>query len=1168
MKVFRIVLFLCAIAVDGYALPIQQDSTPTLVSLSPASAVQGATIEVRLTGSNFAAGGTSVTPSSGLVVNSVHVDSSVTLRALFQVVGPPGTVNLSVTTLGGTSSSMAFEIRSSPLDSAAPLEATHFAGSIGGWGFNDGTGAQARFTNSCGCGSWTDGTSLFLTDSNAIRQITIATQVVTTIAGSAETAGFVDGVGTAARFSTPAGIWGSNNVLYVADSGNSAIRKIDLSSGQVTTAILLPGSPSHLYGDANNLLYVSDVSNVFTGGLGGTNVGFYRIRAVNLDTGVVATVAQYSPQSNSGPQPFVSVDVWTDGLNLYIADGNISVVRRIYLPTSASNIVASFNDDGRPEWIWSDGVHLYVVCNTGIIRVLDPNAVNASSLASPQLITQKEGGPLTGYGNFVYAHLTQIDVTAGNTTVLAGSVNQSGTLDGIGSAALFTMPGAVWGDGKTLYVSDSDGLNNNTIRKVDLATAQVTTLPVVPAQQPFAQALWGDEDYLYSTGSYRVNRISRATGEFSIFAGSGVSGEVDGVGTQVKFLAAGNLWGNDTTLFVADRTAVRRIDKATGTVTTLAGGTAFGDKDGIGSAASFSGVRGIWGDGVNLYVTDAIYLRKIVIATTEVTTLASGFSGGIWGDGTYLYALDGSGPSVRRLSLATGEIAFLAGSLTDNPVYLQPVGAEDGIGTVAEFNQPSGIWGDGTSLYISESGNNAIRKLGVPGAVNSPASFTAAIGGETALLTGDGAGDLTVGFASVQLAVGSGAPDGFAVIQLRQNNVLISEVAIPASPTISSGRIYAEVNGPVNTGIAIANPNSRAATINFYFTDASGTDFGSSSFTIPAGGQIAKFLTEAPFNNSSTFAGTVTFNASFPVAAVALRGFTNERSEFLMTSLPVATLPSVSTAVSLLPHFADGGGWSTNVLLVNSSDQSIAGTVTFVPALTLPVAYSIPAHSSYAVKTPDTAVNIQTGYVLVAPASGNPAPVAQGIFSFVDNGVTVTAAGVPSIGPANAFRIYAEAEGSVQTGVALANPSQTTATVTLNLTNPDGTQAGTATLVVPAGSHIAMFLSQIPGLLPGTGPFQGVLRLSTLNAGGISVLGLRGRYNERSDFLISEMPSFSDSIQPLSELYVPHFADGGGYDTQFILLGPTGQNSAGVLQFFSQSGQSLALSLNAAYVGP
>ena len=68
---------------------------------------------------------------------------------------------------------------------------------------------------------------------------------------------------------------------------------------------------------------------------------------------------------------------------------------------------------------------------------------------------------------------------------------------------------------------------------------------------------------------------------------------------------------------------------------------------------------------------------------------------------------------------------------------------------------------------------------------------------------------------------------------------------MPASEPIQSGRIYAEVAGPVNTGLAIANGNTQAASISFYFTDSTG-NFGNGSTTIPAGGQIATFLNQAP----------------------------------------------------------------------------------------------------------------------------------------------------------------------------------------------------------------------------------------------------------------------------------------------------------------------------------
>src|SRR5262249_33517903 len=100
----------------------------------------------------------------------------------------------------------------------------------------------------------------------------IATAQVTTIAGKVATAGWADGVGSAATFNLPLGMWGDGANLYVADSGNSVIRKIDLSTNNVTTIIgtpLTPGTedgigaagrvsaPIGLWGD-RIFLYVSD----------------------------------------------------------------------------------------------------------------------------------------------------------------------------------------------------------------------------------------------------------------------------------------------------------------------------------------------------------------------------------------------------------------------------------------------------------------------------------------------------------------------------------------------------------------------------------------------------------------------------------------------------------------------------------------------------------------------------------------------------------------------------------------------------------------------------------------------------------------------------------------------------------------------------------------------
>jgi hypothetical protein len=152
--------------------------------------------------------------------------------------------------------------------------------------------------------------------------------------------------------------------------------------------------------------------------------------------------------------------------------------------------------------------------------------------------------------------------------------------------------------------------------------------------------------------------------------------------------------------------------------------------------------------------------------------------------------------------------------------------------------------------------------------------------------------------------------------------------------------------------------------------------------------------------------------------------------------------------------------------------------------------------------------------------------------------------------------------GSIQSGIAVANTTASAANVTFELFNPDGSPTGVApvTLAVPASGQIAEFLSQIFSNLPQS--FQGgVLRISSQSA--ISVVGLRGRTNERSDFLITTTPSTLESAPATSaEFLFPHLVNGGGYTSQFIVFsGTAGQASIGTLHFFDQKGNPLPLSL-------
>jgi len=464
---------------------------------------------------------------------------------------------------------------------------------------------------------------------------------------------------------------------------------------------------------------------------------------------------------------------------------------------------------------------------------------------------------------------------------------------------------------------------------------------------------------------------------------------------------------------------------------------------------------------------------------------------------------------------------------------------------------------------------------------NSVRAYTLGDRGGVSLLT-DGTGALPdVGYTRIQPDAGNTTPSGVAIFGGRTNGVLVSETGVPATPALAAGRIYAEVAGAVNTGLAIANPTDSAANVTFFFTDAAGTDLGSGTTQIPANGQIAKFLNEAPFKTFSgtTFQGTFSFTSTVPVGVVALRSYVNQKGDFLMSTLPVIdTSVAAGTGTVVLPHFADGGGWVTQILLVNPSDAAMTGTIQFTNDSGSPVTvgttttYSVPRRSSQKVATPGTAASTTAGAVRIVPAGGGAVPTALVVFSYKPLGVVVAEAGVPTLS-GTAFRTYVESSGAdgqpgnIQSGIAVANNGAAAASVTFEVTNLDGSTTGLpgpVTVSVPASGHTARFLAQIFPTVPN--PFKGVLRIST-TAAGISVVGLRARYNERASaeaFIITTTPVSLEGAAPSSaESLFPHLVNGGGYTTQFILFsGSAGQSSSGNLRFVKPDGSGFNLTLN------
>lgn len=129
------------------------------------------------------------------------------------------------------------------------------------------------------------GSTLYLSDksADAVYSVGIGVWTLNTLAGGAQ--GHLNGIGTAAKFKNPEGIVSDGTNLYVCDTGNNAVRKIDLSTGTVST--VAGNAPS------------------------GTSSGY-----INSST---STSARFnSPRG-----------ITSDGVNLYVSDRNNHTIRKI-----------------------------------------------------------------------------------------------------------------------------------------------------------------------------------------------------------------------------------------------------------------------------------------------------------------------------------------------------------------------------------------------------------------------------------------------------------------------------------------------------------------------------------------------------------------------------------------------------------------------------------------------------------------------------------------------------------------------------------------------------------------------------------------------------------------------------------------------------------------------
>ena len=301
---------------------------------------------------------------------------------------------------------------------------------------------------------------LFISDSNHNRIIVATLEgEVRQVVGSGD-AGLEDGELKNARFDHPQGMALGGGMLYVADTENHAIRRVDLTAGVVET-VAGTGQQARGFGPGGAALS-TDLSSpwdleLHEGVLYVAMAGTHQIWALDLDEKLVRPYAGNGRESPiDGPLLAASLDqpsgITTDGQRLYFADSEASSIRTADLVSDGrvGTIVGQdlfvFGDkDGAGEAVRLQhplGVHYY----DGVVYVADT------------------------YNNKVKRLYPQ------TRSVLSYlGTGEAGYRDGTSSQAMFHEPGDVATAAGQMYVADT---NNHAIRVVDLGTGDVATLEV------------------------------------------------------------------------------------------------------------------------------------------------------------------------------------------------------------------------------------------------------------------------------------------------------------------------------------------------------------------------------------------------------------------------------------------------------------------------------------------------------------------------------------------------------------------------------------------------------------------------------------------------------------------------------------------------------------------
>jgi sugar lactone lactonase YvrE len=998
---------------DSDALKVVTVGEPSIAQLSQDMDQIDGGSEIVIKGKNFGPE-TIVTLGDSLVRDAI-IESATSIRLIVPPQNAPGKRTLSVQTRGGVTQ-QEFTIFSPSFKNLNDGEITTIAGGIPFLG-DGGTALRAnlKFPRRIA----TDGEgNIYIVDAahNKIRKID-KSNTITSVAGTGASGASTDG---GPAIATPLDLFPAGSVsvdeagnLLITETTNNRVRRVDGQTGIITTVagtgqIGFSGDnglatsatlsfPEHAVADSSGNIFISDSRN-------------NRIRRVDAKTGIITTVVgngQAGFSGDNGTATNASLNapskiVFDPKGNLLIAD---SSNHRIRLFDTKANIIRTLVGNGRAGFSGDNGpateasldtprsiavgpngsifvadtgnrrIRLFEIRpdSSGRIITIAGNGMSSATgdggLAINAAIGRPEDIDLDGTNNIIITDIENNILRGINRTGMIKTIAGNGrqNFGGDGGASPLASIDLLFDGGLTtdrlsnIFFIDQ---SNQRIRKIDSRTGVITTV-AGNGQEGFSgdggqatqaalrnpRAITFDSTgnlLIADTGNNRVRRVDQ-TGVIRTIAGNGqmASNGDNGQATNASLVPVAlsvNLVGD---ILIADGDRVRSIDNRTNVISNVAGNgmRGFSGDGGLATNASFSLISSIAVDKTgNLIIADTgnNRIRRVDLRTRVVTTIAGNGMRGFMSDGvpatmTSLFNptgltvdidnnvifADSFNHRIRRIT-RTGTIQTLAGTRRGFDGDGEPA-------VSARLNKPTAVAvnleGD---LAISDTDNNSIRIVKRFDRFNIAPDFSVSITPEAQSVVAGNSASFNISVDAINNF--SASADLTASISPSDRGIGVSF----SPPNISPGRsstltvnVGADVQ-PTSLSIRITAGmgqlrRSRTISLSVVKANNNPTTTADFSLSVSPSSQMVKAGSTTSFNIVATTRGTL--NQSISLSA-SIPSNSNVQSSFSSTSL------STSGGTSTLTVTTSN---NTPVGNINIAIVGVSGSITRSQSVSLAV---------------------------------------------------------------------------------------------------------------------------------------------------------------------------------------------------------------------------------------